>query len=147
MGSSVSSSYKPTYDRFTRTDNLEQGLRLYVGNLPRIEPQAAADAQMQELFGSEGFEITAVSKMISPHPSKASEPGNHYYCFVDMANQYDMERAIEALNGREVEGWGAIRVNRARDNRDRKPRQYDGERRSNGPRGEESGSGWRSRDA
>lgn len=75
---------------------------------------------MQELFGSEGFELTAVSKMISPHPSKVSEPGNHYYCFVDLVSAEDAERAIEAFNGREVEGWGAIRVSKARDNRDRK---------------------------
>ena len=146
----VPSDYKPTYDRWQRNDSsshaksAEQGLRLYVGNLPRIEPQAAADAQMQELFGSEGFELTAVSKMISPHPSKASEPGNHYFCFVDMTSSDDADRAIEALNGREVEGWGAIRVNKARDNRDRKPNreQSGGYQRTNASQGEEGGP-WR----
>jgi RNA recognition motif-containing protein len=141
----VPSNYKPTFDRYARNDasthfqqNAEQGLRLYVGSLPRIEPQAAADAQMQELFGSEGVELTAVSKMISPHPSKASDPGNHYYCFVDLANADDVERAIEALNGREIEGWGAIRVNKAKNNQDRKVnREHFGYQSRNGPKPDE----------
>lgn len=81
---------------------------------------------MQELFGSEGFELTAVSKMISPHPSKVTEAGNHYFCFVDLASADEVERAIEALNGREVEGWGTIRVSKARDNRDRKQNREQG---------------------
>jgi hypothetical protein len=57
--------------------------------------------------------------MISPHPSKADEPGNHHYCFVDMASAEDIEAAVEKLNGLETE-WGALRVGRAKDNRDRK---------------------------
>lgn len=98
---------------------------------------------MQELFGSEGFELTAVSKMISPHPSKASEPGNHYYCFVDFATPEEAERAMEALNGREVEGWGAIRVNKAKNNLDRKVnREQFGYQRPNGE-GRVNDAGWR----
>jgi RNA recognition motif-containing protein len=156
MPPTVPSNYKPTFDRWSRNDApshfnspSEQGLRVYVGNLPRIEPQSAADAQMQEFFGSEGFELTAVSKLISPHPSKASEPGNHYYCFVDLASAEEADRAIDALNGREVEGWGAIRVSKARDNRDRKVNREqfgggkEGYSRSRGAgRGEDAG-GWR----
>ncbi len=118
---------------------------MYVGNLPRMDGQPATDAAMQDLFGSVGLTPTAVSKMISPHPSKASEPGNHYYCFVDLANNDEVQVAINELNGREVEDWGAIKVNRARDNRDRKvnrDRQQDYQPRSGGARGEERGA-WR----
>ena len=145
----VPSNYKPTFDRWSRIDAPshfnapEQGLRLYVGNLPRIEPQAAADASMQELFASEGFELTAVSKMISPKNTEPGEEGNRYFCFVDLASADEADRAIEALNGREVEGWGTIRVNKARDNRERKQvREQSGYQRPS--RNVEEGGVWRS---
>ena len=43
--------------------DIQQGRRLFVGDLPRIEPQAAIDAEMQQLFS--GFELAAVSKAIT----------------------------------------------------------------------------------
>ncbi|KEF51305.1 uncharacterized protein A1O9_12655 [Exophiala aquamarina CBS 119918] len=122
--------YKPSFDRWNRNDAsahwqapLSEGRRLYIGNLPRIEPQSAVDEEMQTLFAthlaSEGITPSAVSKLISPHPSKASEPGNHFYCFVDLERAEDVETVIAALDGREG-GWGgALRVNRAREQRDR----------------------------
>ena len=115
----VAGEYKPTFDRYTRTDarehwigQAEQGKRLYVGGLPRIDGQATVDAEMQAVF--EGFNIKSVSKIISPHPSKVSEPGNHFYLFVDLASSEEAEKAIEALDGKEMEWGGKLRVNRAR---------------------------------
>jgi hypothetical protein len=88
-------------------------LRLYVGNLPRIEPHSACEETIQQIFQSQGFEVAAVSKIISPHPSKAEEPGNHYYCFVDMHSVEDTDNAVAKLNGVETE-WGSLRVGHAK---------------------------------
>lgn len=88
-----------------------------------MEPQAAVDAEIQKLFSTLDLEITAVSKIISPHPDKLSEPGDHFYLFVDLANEADVPTAIKALDNT-VSPWsdkeGLLRVNLARDNRDRK---------------------------
>ncbi|KKY25520.1 putative ribonucleoprotein [Phaeomoniella chlamydospora] len=118
-------NHTPTFDRWSRNDAashfqapLDQGKRIYVGGLPRIEPQAVVDAEMQKIF--EGFDLQAVSKIISPHPSKADEPGNHYYLFVDLASSEAVTDAIEKFNGMESPWGGELRVNRAKDNRDRK---------------------------
>jgi len=126
----LDTEYKPSFDRWNRNDAsshwqapLSEGRRLYIGNLPRIEPQSAVDEEMQTLFAthlaSEGIKPAAVSKLIAPHPSKASEPGNHYYCFVDLERSEDLETVIAALDGREGSWGGALRVNRAREQRDR----------------------------
>ncbi|ETN44243.1 uncharacterized protein HMPREF1541_10794 [Cyphellophora europaea CBS 101466] len=139
--------YSPSYNRWTRTDGAThsananaQGLRLYVGNLPRIEPQSACEETIQQLFASQGFQVAAVSKIISPHPSKAEEPGNHHYCFVDMNTLEDVEGAVERLNGVETE-WGLLRVGRAKDNSGRKSVREGYERREGGyERREGSGS-------
>lgn len=138
----------PAFNRWTRTDGAQhsanaqaQGLRLYVGGLPRIEPQSACETTIRQMFNYQGFEVAAVSKIISPHPDKAQEPGNHHYCFVDMNNEQDIEGAVEKLNGIETE-WGALRVGRAKDNQNRKPKQQYERRERDGPRAEERSS-WR----
>lgn len=107
--------YKPTFDRWTRTDASahwdgapKPGHRLYVGGLPRIDSQPAVDAEMQALFA--GFELTAVSKIISPHPSKAAQPGHHFYLFVDLASGEEAERAVEALDGARGRWGGRVVV-------------------------------------
>lgn len=119
-------NYSPSYNRWTRNDGpthnanaQAQGLRLYVGNLPRIEPHSACEETIQQLFQKEGLEVAAVSKIISPHPSKAEEPGNHYYCFVDMHTVEDTDSAVLKLNGVETE-WGSLRVGHAKGTQYRK---------------------------
>lgn len=58
----------------------------------------------------------AVSKLLSPHPSKIVEPGNHYYTFVDLERAEDVDVVIAALDGQEGSwGPGGVRVNKARD--------------------------------
>ncbi|KAF7984797.1 hypothetical protein HWV62_11800 [Athelia sp. TMB] len=115
-----STEYKPTFDRWSRTDAHNHwegpplpGHRLYVGGLPRIDGQPRVDAEIQALF--RGFQLTAVSKIISPHESKASQPGHHFYLFVDLVSSEEAERAISVLNGKSVPWGGRLRVNRTRD--------------------------------
>ncbi|KAF2092369.1 RNA-binding domain-containing protein [Rhizodiscina lignyota] len=136
--------YKPTFDRWTRDDApshyvkpLEQGCRAFIGNLPRIEPQAAVDAEMQQVFS--GFELAAVSKIINPlrdQPERASEKGNHYFCFVDFQTPEEAERAIAECDQKTGSWGGAVRVAKAKDNRDRKVirEQFGGDRRSSAPK-------------
>jgi RNA recognition motif-containing protein len=81
----------------------EEGRRLYIGGLPRFENQEDTNKQIRSLF--EGFNVEVVSKLISAHESTKQKPGNHNYCFVDLASAGDTEVAIQALNGREVWGW------------------------------------------
>ena len=99
-----------------------------------MEPQSAVDAEMQKLFSNLNIEITTVSKIISPHPSKESEPGDHYYLFVDLANESDVDAAIEALHG-SVSPWseagGHLTVSRARNNRNKKVDREQGYQRNN----------------
>lgn len=64
---------------------------------------------MQALFA--GFKITAVSKIISPHPSKP--PGNHFYLFVDFTSSEEANGAIEALNDKPAPWGGKVIVNSA----------------------------------
>jgi hypothetical protein len=63
---------------------------------------------MRKLFGN--YNVQAVSKMISPHPSTKSKPGNHHYCFVDLATVEDAEQAELAINGRDTPYGGKYRV-------------------------------------
>ncbi|PQE33751.1 hypothetical protein CJF32_00009981 [Rutstroemia sp. NJR-2017a WRK4] len=85
----------------------QEGRRLYVGGLPRLEDQATVNLKVREIF--EGFDVQVVSKLISPHPSKMEEGGNHYYCFVDLATPAQVDAAIKMFDGNE---WG-LRVSRA----------------------------------
>jgi hypothetical protein len=62
----------------------------------------------------------AISKLISPHPSKAELPGHHYFCFVDLVSSEEAEKAMESLNGAAVQWGGKLRVNKARTNGSRK---------------------------
>ena len=132
-------NYSPSFNRWTQPgeqhiqqQSSQQGLRLYVGNLPRIEPQGALEAEIQQLFAA--FQITAVSKLISPHPSKIEEEaeGNFYYCFVDLQTPEEVQMAVDETNGKQGSWGGEMRVGKARDNRDRKAPREGGAARENG---------------
>jgi hypothetical protein len=56
----------------------------------------------------------AITKLISPHPSKRFEPGNHYYLFVDFATVEEASAAQIALDGQEGPWGGKVRLGRAR---------------------------------
>ena len=102
----------------------ENPTRLYVGNLPNIEPQETLEADMASLFN--GFQLKNVSRLIAPHESKIAEPGNHHYCFVDFDTSEDADGALQAYAGQESPWGGELRINKARDNRQR--REYGGPR-------------------
>ena len=55
----------------------------------------------------------AISKVISPSIKQRSQPGNHYYVFVDMESPEEANRAIKELNGSEFMGSN-LRINRAK---------------------------------
>ncbi|TAQ89480.1 hypothetical protein B7494_g2239 [Chlorociboria aeruginascens] len=107
------------FDRWRRDDNLEKlnvaakdGRRLYVGGLPKPKDQFTTNADMRELFEGEGFNVQAVSKMISPHESKQFQGNHNYYCFVDLSTKEEANAAIAALDG--LEKWNCkIKVDRA----------------------------------
>lgn len=86
-----------------------------------MQPQSAVDAEMQKVFASEGFELEAVSKIISPHPSKTLGTGasNHFYLFVDLKSE-DADRAIAALDGKVMPWGGTLTVSKARGEGSRK---------------------------
>lgn len=88
---------------------------------------------MRHTFSVTGIDTThsvAIGKRITPRHETQTIPGNHHYCFVDFSNAAEAERALNALNGKEVEG-GQLRVSVPK---------------SKGPAFEQGGSnhGWRS---
>jgi len=105
------------------------GTRLYVGNLPFD----VDEAQLRTLFTEGGREVTEV-KMITDR--ETGRPRG--FAFVEMANQADVQPAIDALNGREV-GGRALTVNEAREQAPR------GGGFGGGGRGGSGGGGGRSR--
>ena len=121
----MNGSYTPTFDRWQRQDSerywddpVEEGRRIWVGGLPRIEGQLAFDESMQKVLA--GFKIEAVHKVIPPGPKTRSLPGNLYYTFVDLGSVEEGERAVRELNGRRRPWSGLLRVQKARVNPDRK---------------------------
>ncbi|KAK0446669.1 hypothetical protein EV421DRAFT_211317 [Armillaria borealis] len=89
-----------------------QGRRLYVGRLPTMASHRVVNENIRELF--RGFQLEAVSKMISP-PVHRPGPRNHFYVFVDFASAAEAGQAAAKLDGTLAFG-GRIRVNRAKDN-------------------------------
>ncbi|KAI9854658.1 MAG: hypothetical protein M1813_000905 [Trichoglossum hirsutum] len=109
------------FDRWERTDASDhwygysdQGRRLYVGGLPRMPDQRTVDNEIRNFF--QGFNIDAISKIISPHISKRAQPGNHYYLFVDFPSADEAAAAARALNGKSPAWGGRLVVTRARGN-------------------------------
>lgn len=51
----------------------------------------------------------AIGKRITPRVETRSMPGNYHYCFVDFSSVEEAQRALDALNGREIVG-GNLRV-------------------------------------
>ncbi|KAI1911384.1 hypothetical protein LOZ12_003074 [Ophidiomyces ophidiicola] len=139
------------FDRWGRDDAAthwygvaEEGRRLFVGGLPRMPNQAAADYEIQKLFY--GFKMCAmppsslpkanplltlpliiseaISKVVSPHHSKRAQPGSHYFLFVDLESAEEADRAIKVLGGVSAV-WGCpVHINKARGN-SQKPTERD----------------------
>ena len=120
----ISNNYAPTFDRWQRqdaeahwTDPIDQGRRVWVGGLPRIEGHSASDESMQEVFA--GFKIQAIHKVI-PGPKTRRLKANVSYTFVDLESAGEVERAIRELNGKRSPWGGLLRLQKARVNKNRK---------------------------
>jgi len=82
--------------------------KLYVGNLPF----SAGEAEIQELFSEQG-EVASVAMIMDRETGRPRGFG-----FVEMANDEEADKAIEALNGMDF-GGRPLTVNEARE---RQPR-------------------------
>jgi RNA recognition motif-containing protein len=86
----------------------DEGRKVYVGGLPSFENDEDTDKQIRSLF--EDFNVEKVSKLKSAQDAMREKPGNHNYCFVELASASEAEEAIETLNGKEIWDW-RIKVN------------------------------------
>ncbi|KAF2159039.1 hypothetical protein M409DRAFT_71287 [Zasmidium cellare ATCC 36951] len=93
------------FDRWSRQDAeshwtapFEERRRLFVGGLSRIPNQDVVNAEMRGLF--DGYDVQAVSKLISPRDNVVPEEGSQYYCFVDVGSAEEAESAVPVLNGK-----------------------------------------------
>ncbi|TLS22969.1 uncharacterized protein PpBr36_05865 [Pyricularia pennisetigena] len=74
------------------------GRRLYLGGLGQMINQQHNQDEVRDILA--GLNPIAISKRITPHPSTASMPGKHHYCFVDFATAQEASNAAKATNGR-----------------------------------------------
>jgi RNA recognition motif-containing protein len=79
--------------------------KLYVGNLPFT----AEENQLHVLFGGEGRQVVSVRILNDQATGRSRGFG-----FIEMANEEDAQKAMEALNGREFMGR-PLTVNEARE--------------------------------
>ena len=89
-------------------------MNIYVGNVP----YAATEEDLEELFSEYGPVATAT--IIRDRYDGRSKG----FGFVEMENQEDGERAIEALDGQEMMGR-PLKVNPARPREQRRDRRHD----------------------
>ena len=97
-------------------------MNIYVGNLP----YAATETDLEELFGEYG-QVATVTIIRDRNDGRSKGFG-----FVEMENQEDGERAIEALDGHEMIGR-PLKVNLARP-REQRPKPRPDQKRESSPR-------------
>lgn len=85
--------------------------KIYVGNLP----YSTVDANLKDLFSQYGA-VESASVLLDKMSGRSRGFG-----FVEMANDEEAEKAIEALNGQDFEGRKLV-VNEAKPLTDRPPR-------------------------
>ncbi|MAG24018.1 RNA-binding protein [Candidatus Pacearchaeota archaeon] len=84
------------------------GNKLYVGNLPfRVEDKQFDDGDLNKLF-SEFGEVTEAAVVTDKFSGRSRGFG-----FVTFANDEDAQKAISAMDGKEV-GGRALKVNEAK---------------------------------
>ena len=81
------------------------GKRLYVGNLS----YSVNEADLREAFGAEGYEVSEVKLVMDRDTGRPRG-----FAFVEMATEEGALKAIENLNGRELQGR-AVSVSEARE--------------------------------
>jgi RNA recognition motif-containing protein len=83
------------------------GQRLFVGNLPR----SVTDSVLSEFVVSAGFQVVSATVIRDRMTGESRGFG-----FVELAEEEDMQRAIQGLNGQSLEGR-LLTVNEARPQR------------------------------
>jgi len=89
--------------------------RLYVGSLP----YSTTDSQLSEMFSAAG-KVESAQVIVDKHSGRSKGFG-----FVEMATDEEAQKAIEMLNGSEMEGRKII-VNEARPMTERPQRSFGG---------------------
>lgn len=106
-----SSSRFANNDQSRGNEPAEEGRRVYVGGLPRIQGQESLEAEIGQLF--QDYNLQVVSKLITPHASAFEEDSSNSYCFVDVATPEDAKNAVTMLNGQETPHGGSYKVRHA----------------------------------
>jgi RNA recognition motif-containing protein len=91
---------RPSHDT---SGKLSLRRRLHVGNLPEFSDQLATKIEMQDFFGD--FELESISELFRKVGSEISVPGHPCYCFVELKDEEQTDRAVEMLNRKLM--WGA----------------------------------------
>ncbi|MGA2608663.1 MAG: RNA-binding protein [Terriglobia bacterium] len=81
--------------------------RLFVGNLPR----SVVDSVLSEFVANAGFQVVSAAVIRDKMTGESRGFG-----FVELADEEDMQRAIQGLNGQSLEGR-PLTVNEARPQR------------------------------
>lgn len=92
--------------------------KLYVGHLS----SETTNEELQQLFSKRGFLVTSARVICDREGGRSRGFG-----FVEFASQTDAQRAIEELNGLDIQGR-ALLVKEARSQESREGRGHDGER-------------------
>lgn len=92
------------------TERMQSGMNIYVGNLP----YSTTSDDLREVFAAFG-EVSAARIVNDRETGRAKGFG-----FVEMPNDEEARKAVEALNGNDIGGRKAV-VNEARP---REPRQF-----------------------
>jgi RNA recognition motif-containing protein len=74
-----------------------------------------------------------VGKRITPREEVREVPGNHHYCFVDLASAEEAQRAIKELDGSSIAA-GTLKVSQAKPPRPRQTETNSYENRYSSPR-------------
>lgn len=81
--------------------------RLFIGGLPQFPDQEATDLNIKELFDT--YDVSTISKLFLPRETVEPREGNHCYCFVELADEEQTDKAIVELDWKEKWG-GNVRV-------------------------------------
>lgn len=90
-----------------RSGRLGERARLFVAGLPEFPDQETTEIRIRELF--DGYNLTSITKLFLPKDDVKKQEGNHCYCFVELSNEDDTDKAQKALDWKEI--WDStIRV-------------------------------------
>ena len=92
---------KPSRGRSAR---LGERRRLFIAGLPEFPDQETTESRIRELF--DGFELTSITKLFLPKDESKRAEGNHCYCFVEVSNDEDADRAQKSLDWKEI--WDSV---------------------------------------